>query len=292
MKDPRPLVDHVYQMFVDARLNNMIGTSGLVVINKDLFQAIFRESRVQLPGHPLHNKHINYYNHRTDDKENRDTTPVYTPSRYYEFNGMREDVQCDIQHTEQDADQPECGIEIDKPDEAVTQSLLTTCHNISRHQPLTDLRMNSVRCRDLPAAVEAPIMSRNARSLRLREYDLPVRFTRNILRQLIDSDCVTLQMLVLYQMHLSPVEGEFRGLSTLVGESWMSWWSSLCLTIRRVQLKRSCGWRCLRTVYLKRLRRNGGDAVKESQVLNVRSIIESQIKPGNINKSLHHNLFR
>ena len=170
-------------------------------IDSDLFHYLYVESRVQLAGHPLHNKHINYYGPR-------DTTPVYTPSRYYEFL----DIQCDIQHTEQDADQPECGIYISYPDEAVTQSLLTTCHNISRHQPVTDLYLWGVECRDLPAAVEAPIMSRNARSLWLSLCDLPVRFIRQILRQLIDSDCITLQKLKMGDMDLSEVEAQLEEL--------------------------------------------------------------------------------
>ena len=193
-------------------------SGSLLGVNRDLLQALYSESRVQLPGHPLHNKYINYYNHWEDDymKRPRDTTPIYTPSRWYEFRYMREDVQGDIQYTEQDADQPECGIDIFQPHEAVTKSLLTKCHNISRHQPVTDLCL-SVHCRDLPA-VEAPIMSRNAQSLRFAFCILTVGFMKSILCQLIISRCVTLQMLRLEWIDFSLVEGHFSGLGAVEEE--------------------------------------------------------------------------
>ena len=224
MKDPRPLVDHVYQMYVQMHLRRMRGTEetdedeagiqleaqGKNKFDVSLFHSLHAESVIKLPDHPLHNKHINCYDQGEDDykKRPRDTTPICTPSRHHQFIDIKEDVQCNIHHTEHDADQPECGIYINEPDEVVAQSLLTTCHNISKHQPLTDLDMQHVICRDLPSVVEVPIMSGNARSLTLVKCDLPVRFMRNILRQLIDSGCVTLQLLWLYKMDLSPWEEE------------------------------------------------------------------------------------
>ena len=58
MKDPRPLVQHVYEMQVDFYLNEL-RISGYLSIDTDLLKALHAESTVRLVDHPLHNKYIN-----------------------------------------------------------------------------------------------------------------------------------------------------------------------------------------------------------------------------------------
>ena len=60
MKDPRPLVQRVYEMLVEYYLNEM-RAGGMVVpsIDRNLFWALHAESTVRLVDHPLHKKYIN-----------------------------------------------------------------------------------------------------------------------------------------------------------------------------------------------------------------------------------------
>ena len=92
---------------------------------------------------------------------------------------------------------------ISGPRESVTNSLLSKCWTISKHQPVTELFMRRVTCHDGTEA-EAPILSRNFRSLRISKCRLSSGFMRNILQQL--HNCVTLTFLKLYEMDLREVE--------------------------------------------------------------------------------------
>ena len=91
----------------------------------------------------------------------------------------------------------------------MTKSLLSTCHQISEIQPITDLFLWSVECDDLTAN-EVPIMSRNTKSLTLWKCQLPVDFLRAILLQLFG--CPSLQMLWLSDINLREVEAELEAL--------------------------------------------------------------------------------
>ena len=81
MKDSRPLVQYVYEMQVEDYLNEMRTGHYAPSIDDDLFKWLQAECSVRLVDHPLHNKYINYYDHRKDS----DTTPVYYPSQVYHF---------------------------------------------------------------------------------------------------------------------------------------------------------------------------------------------------------------
>ena len=66
-------------------------------------------------------------------------------------------------------------IVVQEPEITVTKSLLTTCHQISKLQPITDLFLWNVECEDLTQN-EVPIMSRNAKLLTLWKCHLPQSF--------------------------------------------------------------------------------------------------------------------
>ena len=211
MQDPRPLIQHVYEMYIE-REQNMIRTGEmdkearrqLEAQGKRAADVSLFESVIPLPGHPYHNEYINIYNHSFTP---RDTTPITTPSKYYYFVSMSEEVVLD---TASVADPPECYMEIQEPQAAVTKGLLSTCRAISERQPITDLVMSGVRCGE-SAGVEPLIISSDARSVVLDNCSLPAEYLSGILRQLTDCGA-TLQRLWLGGIDLQPVEAQLDAL--------------------------------------------------------------------------------
>ena len=198
MKDPRPLVQHVYEMQVEDYLNQM-RAGAPPLIDTNLFKSLHTESTVQLP-HPLHNKYINHYNHMGRGAYTN-TTPVYWPSQVYHFKWMRHEVKLADHHTEGE-EIPPCVMNIDLhgSSEAVSDSLLSICSQISKHQVITDLYMDSVTCNSL----EAPMLI-NPVVVHLYHCELPYGFVKKILRQLFGCG-ESLQKLDLSYMNLIPFE--------------------------------------------------------------------------------------
>ena len=187
MKDSRPLVQHLYEMQIEA---------GPPSIDADLFEALHAEASIRLFDHPLHNKYINYYHHLRGDL---DTTPVYFPSRLYHIDQMRHEVVLENHLTEEI---PPCAMYINYPDEAARDSLLPICSQIFTNQPVTDLWMFSVTCNSL----EAPRLIKPV-TVDLFFSKFPEDFMQILLRQLIKCHCgETLQRLRLRRMNLAPFE--------------------------------------------------------------------------------------
>ena len=203
MKNSRPLVQHVYEMYVEYYLNVM-RTGVHPSIDADLLKRLHAESSFRLVHHPLHNKYINYYDHYEDEDKKRpsDITAINHPCKIYHFRHMKEDVVLG-EYKEQRTELLECAMYIFHPNEMVTKSLLSTYRTISEHQPITDLWLGNVRCRDATEA-EAPILSRNIQSPYVGVCMLPSSFMRNILQQL--HNCVTLTYLNLQYVDLREVE--------------------------------------------------------------------------------------
>ena len=172
MRDSRPLVKFLYEMQVEGYLN-MMRTGFRPSIDADLFESLQAESRVRLFDHLLHNKYINYYDHSEDEDKKRpfDITAINHPCKIYHFEAMKEDVVLG-EYKEKRAEIPQCAMYIDTPYKTVTKSLLSTCWAISEHQAVTDLLMGNVYCDDATEA-EAPILSRNIRSLHISFCKLP-----------------------------------------------------------------------------------------------------------------------
>ena len=193
MKDSRPLVQYVYEMQVYL---NKIRTS-ISSIDTDLFKSLHSESSVRLVDDPLHNKYINYYYNLMDS----DTTPVYYPSQVYHFYMMRRGVVLE-NHLIQGEEIPPCAMLIYWPDEAVSDSLLSICSQISTRQPVSDLRMEYVTCNSL----EAPRLIK-PRTVVLDDCKFKDDFITKLLRQLIECHCgETLQVLDLRWMDLRPFQ--------------------------------------------------------------------------------------
>ena len=207
MEDPTPLVDHCCEMFIERRVNLLrtdyideeaerrLKAQGKDPLDMSLFDSLYNESSVKLPGHARHYRYINKYNH----KYNHHMTPVYTPSRYCEFWNMKEKF-----YRGPETEIPERIMVIGDRDQSVIKSVLTTCRKISEDQRVTDLKMEEVRCEDL-TEVKAPILSRRAASLQLLQCALPVSYLRDIIHQLLE--CTrTLQKLELSFMDLRQIE--------------------------------------------------------------------------------------
>ena len=187
MKDSRPLVQFVYEMQVEA---------DPLSIDADLFKRLQVESSVRLVDDPLHNKYINYYNHPPQIGD-PNTTSVYFPSGLYQFQWMRRQVVLE-NHLIEGEEIPPCIMWIRDPDEAVMDSLLSICHQIWKHQPVSHLYMVDVTCHSL----EAPRLT-NPGAVFLDECKLPKDFMEMILRQLIECHCGdSLQVLNLSWMDL------------------------------------------------------------------------------------------
>ena len=227
MKDPRPLVDHFFEVWIEYYLNEM-RTSGLALIDWHLFKSLYTEATAPLPGDALHNYNINYYYHKMDEVEKRplDTTAVYVPSRLYMFKVMTGGVVLRDAHRSDDANIPECAVYVYNPEEAaVSNTLQTLCH-ISRLQQVTNLFMLYVKCTDLRAA-EAPILSKNTQTLKFDNCYLHESYLRSILHQLFHCSNA-LQMLCMINTDLRPVE---ENLDELLE----------CL-VSLVELRRLCSW--------------------------------------------------
>ena len=181
MSDPRPLVDHVYTLRNEYVLEEMRTSGDIPYIDRSLLESLYQESAVPLPGSVLHNQHINYYDHRYGL---RDTTPVFTPSKLYLFDAIKEDVTLGhrtpepgvTRCTDPGQSEPnsynnqECAIWICVPDESLTERLLSLCRTISASQPVTHFHLFYGRY-DLTEA-NVPIMSKEAKSLVLKYVDV------------------------------------------------------------------------------------------------------------------------
>ena len=131
---------------------------------------------------------MNFYHHL----EELNTTPVFVPSRMYDFNFISKDLLFDTKRTKQEVRKgtKECAIKLRSPKSQATKGLLATCRKISEYQLLTDVWLKEVKCNDLSEA-DVPIVNKEAHSVLIDKSELPTTFLRNLLRQL--SKCVKLQ---------------------------------------------------------------------------------------------------
>ena len=196
LKDPRPLVDHTYMVYIKECRREMRTRDYSPPIDQQLFKSLYAESKVPLPGHPLHNQYINYYDHYDDSEKKRqlDTTAVYFPSKMYLFWRVGTDIECEFESASSDyqsvrngrsqttgANQggppldkpmiraPKYAIRVHWPDPEVTKHLLSVCRKISERQKLTDLCLKELDCKDLTAA-EVPVISKKTQTMFLANH--------------------------------------------------------------------------------------------------------------------------
>ena len=184
MKDPRPLVQYIYELQIEDYLTRM-RTSGDPSIDADLLKSLHTESKVRLFDHALHNKYINCYNHKEDDKKKRprDTASIYVPSRLFVFHTMMDDVSTESTENLGNTDIAECAMSIVGPSTAVSKGLLSTCCGICDDQPITDLRIAEVNEPDHFDS-NGFNLSKNIKSMSIRECQLSHEIQNHLLQQL------------------------------------------------------------------------------------------------------------
>ena len=168
-------------MWIDEQLQ-YISNKGVLppeMHAEEFFGSLYKESRVKLKGHPLHNQHINYYNHLSE--AHRDRTPIHLPSKLFWFRYMKENLICEDQ-TENNPI-PDCVMWIEQPSTPITKDLLSTCVRISQLQPVTDLCMSSVRCRGWPGPIVFNI-SKCVQSVTLYDCTLPSLTLDHLIHQI------------------------------------------------------------------------------------------------------------
>ena len=166
-------------MQIEGYLKHMKENNYNPKMELDLFLTLYAESTGPLPGHPLHNRHINYYGSRIGN----DTIAITTPSKLYEFNHLRKYIMCDIEHIGHASEIPECAMWIVNPVSAVTQNVLSIIRLISRHSMLTHLFMTHVVCSNFTEP-DVFNLSENAQSIRLTHCTLPCKVLSNLMQQM------------------------------------------------------------------------------------------------------------
>ena len=145
---------------------------------------------------------------------------IDTPSKLYAFFNLSKDDVPVPKFTKQDGSEksPECVLLVWKPESAAIKSLLSTCCEISKSQPVTHFMINGVKCDDLTPE-EALVLSRNVQVVSIVNCFLPTSFWKRMLHQLFD--CVNLQSLWFKNTNLHQLEGDldelFKNLDSNTG---------------------------------------------------------------------------
>ena len=222
MKDPRPLIEHAYEMWIERWLNMMrlnqvnheaegqLEAEGKDTESLKLFNSLRAESAVSLDWNPYHNEYLNRYDHRADafKKRSLDVTPVYSPSRLYLFDCINDILTVNTEEKKETVETQkaqDCAIRVYRPDPSLQSNVLTICEQICRKQNLTDLCLFGLSLRDFKDG-NVFKMSRNTQSVVLVDCAFHTNFLRGLLREL--SDCTKLQKLLLGCKSLCKVEKE------------------------------------------------------------------------------------
>ena len=102
MVDPTPLIDHVYKLRIARHLKltrygqveygdeEKLRRLGKNVNDVRFFQSLYKESTIELAGTAYHNQYINCY-------FEGDVSPIYLPSRLFQFSNVEGNIECFVQ---------------------------------------------------------------------------------------------------------------------------------------------------------------------------------------------------
>ena len=206
MSDPTPLVDHVYQMLINDRLKQMRSGEHYYssLSDNELLKSLYTESQVQLPGHPLHNQHINYYDHSDDDIDIR---PIYIQSKTYEFRNIKKDIVMATEHREQEWKIPECSLTISLQgnDYQARKRLFCKCQVIMRNQAINNLFMEYINPLDFQGfpLTFAFNISKQIQLLTIKRCKFPSQILNHLMEQI--NQCSTMCHLGLQYTSLEAV---------------------------------------------------------------------------------------
>ena len=187
MSDPTPIIHLVYELWIQNGQNSE---------GKTLIEAMFLEKGLKVPKDLLHNEWINYYNH--NQGLIKEITSVYVPSRKYQFDNMKANLSCNIQHGKSET--PECSMSITDPHVSVTKNISSICYRIWQLQAVRDLYLYNVKCEDLPDPHVITI-SKNTESLRINNCKLPMETLSLMIQQI--KGCLALRVLDLSENTLT-----------------------------------------------------------------------------------------
>ena len=247
MDDSSPLVNYVYQAFCDdcirramldqnlerKKLESHLKRLGKEMENTELFRLLYSESAVQLPGSPLQNHYINWFDHDDDDQNDkqRKLSTVHIPSKHFEFRNLKEKLPDLKLPSSYHDEKVECFVSIGNPNSEVTESLLSVCCEISQAQEITHLWLENIKLQHSTYNMKLRL-SQNALSLTIINCKLPKNLTCELLAQL--SVCKQITDIYIESMFLDD-------LAHLIPKAVSSWGSPLRLYLYNCSIPED-GW--------------------------------------------------
>ena len=198
MADPTPLIDHVYDLWIERHLRltrygqveydneEKLRRLGKNVKQVRFFQSLYKESTIELPGTAYHNQYINCY-------FEGDASPVYLPSRLFLFHNMNKSIGCfAIQENgnENVKIQVTDSIFVCSQSNEEASSSFNQIRRISQLQPISDLWFYNISWNDTDNT-EVFNISHRARSIYLLNCVLPAAMLGHILQQISVSSTIT-----------------------------------------------------------------------------------------------------
>ena len=198
MTDPTPLVNHVYQLYYDrmtkmslagrydSDIADKLKREGKYINNIKVYETLYKESTIQLPGTALHNQHINFYSES-------DVSPTYLPSKQFVFRSPKTNTIFTILDQKKKQFQrevPDSVILSTHTDDEFANSLLNTIRRISQMQPIGHLVISDIKSKDIEN-VEVFNMSKKVQSIHLFNCVLPGLTLDHLLQQIATSLTLT-----------------------------------------------------------------------------------------------------
>ena len=152
-------------------------------MDSSLFESMYHDSPIELPGTPLHNKHINWYDHQQVGGTFRDDSPVYVPSKLNVFSEVKDLVyHTACKHTE-NPELSQCVIYINYPDAGVASSMLQVCRIMSQRAAITDLQIDGLHCDEIAKYDVFNLSSQPVSLMRICSSALPLNVMKHLLQQ-------------------------------------------------------------------------------------------------------------
>ena len=183
LPDPSPLVNLAYTLFITE---NIYYESECPHLENGavLFESLYRESNIALPGHHFQNQFINYYkqSYFPDLTGSADrfypNHPIYRPSRVFVFSSLITGVVLGGMNKYKDI--TDSKIFICHAIVALPDNLFPTCCRISENQPIAKLVLNQVTFRDTTEPCMIKISEKNFRFV-MRLVTMPTRLMTHLL---------------------------------------------------------------------------------------------------------------
>ena len=196
--DPTPLVNYVYQVCYDrmikmwltgkhdSDIEDKLKREGKSINNFEVYEILYKESGIELPGTALHNQHINFYS-------GSDTSPVQIPSKQFVFRSPKQTTAFTIPGLKREHFQrefPDSVILSTQTDDVVANALLNSVRRISKLQPIGHLVMFDIKCEDIEDT-DVFNMSKKAQSIHLMNCVFPDLTLDHLLQQIASSLTLT-----------------------------------------------------------------------------------------------------